>query len=108
MSSSRLFVVAGLLVAAGLALLVSPLASSEPDGLDKVAGDRGFAATADDHALENGPLADYSVRGVEDERWSTALSGLFGVLMTFGIGLGVFALLRRRGRTPGRTTAGEP
>lgn len=105
MSSSRLFVIAGLLVAAGLALFVSPLASSEPDGLERVAGDVGFASTADDHALENGPVADYSFRGIEDERWSTAVSGLIGVLMTFGIGLGLFALLRRRSRPPG---AGEP
>jgi cobalt/nickel transport protein len=100
-SGSRLFVVAGLLVATGLALFVSPLASSEPDGLERVAENAGFASTADDHALENGPVADYSVRGIDDERWSTAVSGLIGVLITFGIGLGVFALLRRRSRPPG-------
>ena len=39
-SNIRLFVVAGLLVGLGLALFVSPFASSSPDGLEKV-GRRG-------------------------------------------------------------------
>ncbi len=37
-----LFVVGGLLVALALAFFVSPYASSSPDGLNKVAEDKGF------------------------------------------------------------------
>jgi PDGLE domain-containing protein len=90
----RLFLLAGLLVTAGLALVVSGFASSSPDGLEKVAGDKGFLATARDHLLADGPLADYAVRGVANQRLSTGLSGLVGVLVTFGLGLALFALVR--------------
>jgi hypothetical protein len=73
---------------------VSGFASSEPDGLNKVAEDHGFAANASQHLFENGPLAGYAVKGVNGDRVSTGLSGLIGVLVTFGVGLALFALLR--------------
>lgn len=90
----KLFLAAGLLLGLALALLVSPFASSEPDGLQKVAEDEGFLATAVDHDLADGPLAAYSVDGVDQERVSTGLSGVIGVLVTFGLGLAVFAVVR--------------
>jgi hypothetical protein len=93
-SNLRLLLLGGLLVAIGLALLVSGLASSEPDGLERVATDKGFLGTARDHLFADGPLADYGVKGVENERLSTGLSRLIGVLVTFGVGLSLFALAR--------------
>jgi len=93
-SNLRIFLAGGLLVAVGLAMLVSGFASSSPDGLNKVAEDHGFAATAKEHLFENGPLAGYAVKGVNGDRLSTGLSGLIGVLVTFGVGLALFALLR--------------
>ena len=92
----RLFLLGGLLVTIGLALVVSGFASSSPDGLEKVAEDKGFLETARDHLFADGPLADYTVRGVDNERLSTGLSGLIGVLITFGVGLALFALVRAR------------
>jgi hypothetical protein len=89
-----MFLLGGLLVAIGLATLVSGFASSSPDGLNKVAEDHGFAASAKEHLFENGPLAGYAVKGVNSDRLSTALAGLIGVLVTFGVGLALFALLR--------------
>jgi hypothetical protein len=99
-SNLRLFLVGGLLVAVGLGLFVSGFASSAPDGLNKVAEDKGFAAQAREHLFEHGPLAGYAVEGVDNERLSTGLSGLIGVLVTFGVGLTLFALMRvlRSGR----------
>ena len=107
-SNLRLFVLGGLLVAAGLALFVSPFASGSPDGLEKVAGDQGFLQTARDHLFADGPLAGYTVRGIGNERLSTGVSGLIGVLVTFGLGFALFALVRavRSGRDrsgPNRT-----
>jgi cobalt/nickel transport protein len=93
-SNLRLFLIAGLLVAVGLALIVSGFASSSPDGLEKVAEDKGFLETAQDHLFADSPLADYAVKGVDNQRLSTGLAGLIGVLVTFGIGLAVFALVR--------------
>jgi hypothetical protein len=98
--SLRGFLLAGLLVAAGLALFVSGFAAGSPDGLERVAEDKGFLETARDHRLANGPLADYGVKGVDKQRLSTGLSGLIGVLVTFGIGLALFTLVRRGRSTP--------
>lgn len=89
-----MFLVAGLLVGIVLALVVSPFASSSPDGLEKVAAEEGFAESAAEHDLAGSPLADYAVDGVDDERLSTGLSGVVGVLLTFVIGVAIFATTR--------------
>lgn len=96
----------GLLVAVGLAVFVAPWADPSPDGLEKVAETQGFSETARDHDLEEGPLADYGVRAIGEGRLSTALAGLVGTLLTFGVGLAVFGLLRRRRAE--RDPAGHP
>jgi hypothetical protein len=85
-----LFVVGGLLVVLGLAFFVSPLASSSPDGLEKVAQDQGFADSAEDHTFGDTPLADYG----DDERVPTGVAGLIGVVVTFGAAMIVFGLIR--------------
>jgi cobalt/nickel transport system permease protein len=95
-SSTRLFVVAGLLLAFALALFVSPLANPNPDGLNRVATDEGFADSATEHGLSDTPLADYRVSGVEQEGVSKGLSGVAGILATFALGLGLFAFARKR------------
>lgn len=106
-SNVKLFIVGGLLLAAALALLVSPFASSSPDGLNKVAIDKGFDDTAAEHALEDSPLAGYGVKGVDNQKISKGLSGLIGVLATFGVGILLFGALRtartRRSPTPVRS-----
>ena len=100
-----LFVGTGLAVALLLAFVVSPQASSQPDGLEKVAIDNGFIDAADDHDLAGSPLADYGVEGVDDDRLSTGLAGVIGVVVTFAFGAGLFALVRRKSR---RTTTTNP
>jgi hypothetical protein len=99
-----MFVIGGLIVALGLAFFVSPLASSSPDGLERVSIDEGFGSTAKDHGLGDAPLADYGVRGVDDEGLGTGLAGIIGVVVTFGVGLLVFATIRtlraRRSASP--------
>jgi hypothetical protein len=104
-ATTRLFVIAGLLMSFALALLVSPYANPNPDGLNRVAEDKGFAGSETDHTFGDGPLADYAVRGVDDDFVSKGLSGVIGVLATFALGLALFASLRpRRGD---RTTTKE-
>ena len=105
--STRTFVLAGIAVALVLAFLASPYASSSPDGLEKVASDKGIEATVTDHALADSPLADYAVQGVEHSSLSTGLSGLVGVAVTFAIVMGLVMLLKRSrlGRSPPPSTA---
>lgn len=91
------FVVAGLVVAAALAFFVSPQASSEPDGLNRVAIDEGFADEETNHALDDSPTAGYETRGVDDDRLSTGVAGLVGVGVTFALAGGLLLVVRRTG-----------
>jgi hypothetical protein len=90
-------VAVGLLVAAVLALLVSPAASGHPDGLSKVATEAGFADAESANAAAGLPTAGYGIDGVDDDRLSTGLAGLLGVLVTFAVAGGGAVLLRRTG-----------
>lgn len=97
MTRQRAFFAAVLLFALVLAGVVSFYASSSPDGLEKVAEDKDFTDTARDHALAGSPVADYSVKGVDDARLGGGLAGTIGVGVTLALSSGVFLLLRRRG-----------
>jgi cobalt/nickel transport protein len=96
MISNRKFIVTGVLVSALLAGGASFYASSNPDGLEKVAEDIGFIDTAKDNANSDTTLADYGVKGIENERLSVGVSGLIGVVATGAISGGLFLLLRRK------------
>ncbi len=104
------FVVAGIAVALFLALVISPHASSSPDGLNKVAADTGLDIGVEPHATAASPLAGYSVKGVDDSSISTGLAGIIGVGVTFAIGIGLFGLLRlsrRNAAAPPAEAEGE-
>ena len=88
-------VVSGLVLSLVLAGGVSYYASSQPDGLEKVAGDIGFLDSAKESAVEEGPLAGYGVAGVENERISGGLAGVIGVASTAAVSFGLFYALRR-------------
>ncbi len=83
----------GLLIALGLAVL-SPLASPWPDGLERVAEDKGFIEAALEPAFEIIP--DYVFPGVGNEALATILAGLVGTLILFGAGYGLGTLLQRQ------------
>lgn len=95
------FVAAGLAIAVALAFLVAPVASSKPDGLERVAIDQGFSDSAQDHDLADSPTADYGVKGVDDARLSTGLAGALGIGVTFLVAGGLALLVRRRSRHAG-------
>ena len=78
-----------------LAVVLSPYASSSPDGLTYASRLLGFDSTETAHATADSPLAGYAVRGVENSALATGLSGLIGVLVVGAVALGLFALLRR-------------
>jgi len=92
----KTFLISGFIASLFLAGVVSFYASSHPDGLEKVAGDIGFIETAKDHSNSDGILADYGVKGVDNQRLSTGAAGVIGVLATGAISTAVFALIRRK------------
>ncbi|WP_327355497.1 energy-coupling factor ABC transporter permease [Streptomyces sp. NBC_01304] len=97
--SPRKVWITGLVASLILAGFVSFYASASPDGLEKVAADKGIDKNVEDHAAKDSPLADYGVKDVTDARLSGGLAGVIGVGVTVVVGTGVFWVVRKR-RTP--------
>jgi cobalt/nickel transport protein len=101
---NRVIVLTGLGIALVIATLLSPLASKDPDGLDRVSEDLKF----DRQALEEPPaqklpfyqvFEEYALRGVP-KSMATPLAGLIGTLATFGLAWGVGKLAVRNSPAP--------
>ena len=86
-------ILGGLLVSVGLALFLSPFASSLPDGLEWAAERLGFAHR-DLGGLPQSPMPDYSLPGMEGGFLGTGLAGLVGTLVVFGVTLAIGYALR--------------
>ncbi|SDP19673.1 cobalt/nickel transport protein [Pedococcus dokdonensis] len=97
--TTRRLMVVGILVCAVLAGVVSFYASSHPDGLEFVAGEKGFLGSAGPHASDGSPFAGYATRGVDDARFSGGIAGLVGGAVVFVIAGGLFLAIRRRDRS---------
>jgi len=89
--------IAGLAIAALVVVILAPLASPDPDGLERVGGDVGFLDRAQDALYSIIP--DYAVPGIDDPRLSTIAAGLIGVAIVFVLMIGLGRLLRRRRAT---------
>lgn len=92
---SRSLILVGLGLSLLVAVFLSPLASKDPDGLDRVAQDQKFedkAAKGKEVVANKLPFAhvfeEYSLRSVP-EAIATPLAGLLGTLFTFGISWGL-------------------
>lgn len=96
--NNRMILLVGLIVTIAVAVVVAQFASSSPDGLEYVAEQQGFAETAEDHDLSEAPLAYYGEELTSSRTLNTAVAGLAGVLVTLGIGYGVFWLARKSNR----------
>ncbi|MGW3462872.1 PDGLE domain-containing protein, partial [Streptomyces olivaceoviridis] len=95
-TSRRTLWVTGLVTSLVLAGFVSFYASANPDGLEKVAHDKGIDKKEKEHTSAGSPLADYGVKDVSDARLSGGLAGVIGVGVTVVAGSAVFWALRRR------------
>jgi cobalt/nickel transport protein len=91
------FTLGGALLALALAAFLSPFASTAPDGLEKVAGDKGFLEKGE------GPpywlwalIPDYVIPGIRNASLATSLAGLLGTLLVLGMGYGLARLVKSR------------
>jgi cobalt/nickel transport protein len=96
MKNDKKLLIVGFAVSLFIAGFASYYASSSPDGLEKVAEDIGFIETAKENTNADTTLAEYGVKGVDNERLSTGTAGVIGVLATAGVSTGLFLVLRRR------------
>jgi cobalt/nickel transport protein len=91
---------AGLLAAILIAGLLSPWASSWPDGLERVAEQLGFAARGSERPPVPAVMAEYQAPLVRSPAWSTAVAGIVGTLVVFG-GACLLGWVLARRRTEG-------
>jgi cobalt/nickel transport system permease protein len=78
-------------------LVISPLASSKPDGLEWVAEKLGFLIMAQDASYHIIP--DYVLPGIQNEALATILAGVVGVLIVMAL---VLLLTRRKTSQPAK------
>jgi cobalt/nickel transport system permease protein len=89
----RGWVLGGMLVALFVVLL-APLASASPDGLERVAGDIGFLNHG--QAAPYQLIPNYTIPFIGARPISTIAAGLIGVLVVAGLAFGVSRTIRRR------------
>ena len=96
---NRAVILAGLGIALLIAIFLSPFASKDPDGLDRVSKDLQFdQKEAEDKPAHKlpfyGVFEEYALRGVP-ESVATPIAGLVGTLATFGLAWGIGKLVVR-------------
>jgi ABC-type Fe3+ transport system permease subunit len=84
----------GLAIAALVVIVLAPLASADPDGLERVAADQGFLERA--RNFFSGLLGGYAIPGIDNQWLSTVLAGLLGVLIVVAIVLILGRVVARR------------
>ena len=85
----------GGLVLAVLLVVLSPLASSHPDGLEWVAEEHGFLGSMLEAPFQL--IADYVFPGIADERLATIAAGIIGIAVVLAVTWLAGSARRRRG-----------
>jgi cobalt/nickel transport system permease protein len=91
----RGWVIGGVIISL-LVVLLAPLASAFPDGLEWVAEQQGFIDAAQEAPYQI--LPDYTVPGLGETAVSTILAGIIGAVIVLLITAGVTRALRQSGR----------
>jgi ABC-type Fe3+ transport system permease subunit len=91
----RSIVKALIILIAVLAVFI-PLASSFPDGLEKVAESLGVE---EPEAVWSGLMPDYAFPLIADSYLTKLISGFIGLLLAFGVAWGVGWVVARRSRS---------
>ncbi|MCX5776545.1 MAG: PDGLE domain-containing protein [Candidatus Firestonebacteria bacterium] len=89
-------IMSGLAVALILACGISYFASSSPDGLERVAHDKGFLEKSEGKEVFKAPLSDYKLSFVKEDLLSNAAAGLLGTLLVFGLTFALGKLVSKR------------
>ncbi len=92
--TGRRWVWTGLAAAVLVGGVLSLFASRSPDGLQKVAADKGFGQAAERPVLPSA-LAGYRIPGIRQGWLAAGLAGFGGTIVLFAAGAGVGRLARR-------------
>lgn len=91
----------GFAVALLIAAFAAPFASSSPDGLERVAGDKGFLGKSTSHI--SSPIPDYLFPGIANKGIATAAAGIIGTIVTFGVMYGLSKIVFIGKKGPGES-----
>lgn len=91
-------IIIGLLLALFVVVALSPLASSSPDGLERVAEDKGFLHVAEGKELIESPIPDYELPGLANKTAAGIFAGVIGTIVTFAVmfGIGKVVIVRKK------------
>ena len=84
-----------LIAAVIVAAFLSPFASPNPDGLERVATDLGFIEKGEGVAVVESPVPDYAFPGIKNQSVATAVAGIAGTFITFGAMYALARLLKK-------------
>jgi uncharacterized protein YneF (UPF0154 family) len=103
MRRNTVLAIVAVVVVLGTGIVLSQFASSQPDGLEYVAGQQGFDDTAQSHTLDDAPLADYGANLDQDPSINTAVAALIGIAVTAVLAVGLFWIARSHKHEPTAT-----
>ncbi|MBD2178678.1 PDGLE domain-containing protein [Pseudanabaena sp. FACHB-1998] len=94
MNKNQILILTGLALALSIAAFMSPFASKDPDGLDRVSKDLKFEEKSTTEPLNKKlPFSqifdEYSLKSIPHERAATGLAGVTGTLVVFGLAWGI-------------------
>ncbi len=83
---------AGLIISLVIAGVISLYASSSPDGLERIAEDKGFSSKGKE--VIRSPMSDYAIPGISNFKLAASLAGLIGTLLIFLLMYGIGKALK--------------
>lgn len=93
---NKKYIIFGLFAAMAVAGALSLIASQHPDGLERVAEDKGFLEKGEGEPIVASPMPDYVFPRVKNEKVAASLAGIFGTAVVFGAGYGLAVILKRK------------
>lgn len=94
MDKKKTLFLLGVVSAFALAMLLIPFASESPDGLERVAEDKGFMNK--EALLVPAPVPDYDFKGIRNKKISSVLAGAGGAVIAGFACFGLARMLRKR------------
>ena len=74
-------IIFGIILAVCLVIFIAPFASKYPDGLERIARDKGFLEK--EEARLPAVISGYSFPGIKNEKLSAIIAGILGVIIVF-------------------------
>lgn len=96
-----------LILAIIAAVFLSPFASPFPDGLERVAEDKGFLEKGEEKEIVHSPIPDYVFPGISNEKVATSIAGIIGTLLTLGVMYSAAVLIKHGCRLASRQEVGQ-